>query len=77
MKYFIITVLVLVLATIVFNELRAEPALQVSDWKDVFDIDCSCGQHIHCEPCDLKHYKIECIKCGTIYEKDWDVSRYE
>ena len=55
-----------------FNRIKS-----VSEWKDIFDMNCSCGNHLHFEPYDNEHYKIECIKCGKIYEKDWDMKRYE
>jgi len=47
--------------------------LPVSEWKDVLDMDCTCGNRIHIEPYDAKHYKFECIKCGRVYEKGWGV----
>ncbi len=56
---------------------RANQVLPVSEWSDVFDITCSCGNPMHCEPYDRNHYKIECNKCDKVYEKDWDAKRYE
>ena len=57
---------------IILKVTRVKP---VSEWSDVFDIDCSCGQHLHGEPYDKDHYKFVCINCDKVYEKDWDIAR--
>ncbi len=46
-------------------------AIPVCDWKDVFDVDCACGNHLHSEPVDLNSYKVECATCGKVYENNW------
>ena len=68
---------IILLLVVVFAVFTSKGAKPVSEWEDVFDMDCVCGNHLHAEPCDLKHYQFICIKCEKVYEKDWDVTRYE
>ena len=74
-------ILVLVIGiTSVYTGIRRWQEIQtlpVSEWSDVFDMDCECGNHLHFEPCDLEHYKIECGTCGHVYEKGWGVWQEE
>ena len=83
MKYNIVAVAVMLVFVLLMGyaviapELNTNKIKTVSEWNDIFDMDCSCGNHIHCEPYDKNHYKIVCVHCGKVYEKDWDISRYE
>lgn len=56
---------------------KVPKVLRVSKWVGVFDVDCSCGAHLHWEPYDPEHYKIVCATCDKVYEKGWDVWQKE
>ena len=47
-----------------------DSSIPVPEWKDVFDVVCSCGNHLHAEPCDIKNYKFVCGKCYKVYESN-------
>ena len=73
----VMVILVLFIGYVIVKpEIEDDRIKSVLEWNDVFDITCSCGQHIHAEPCDLKHYKFECVNCGKIHEKDWDIKKF-
>lgn len=62
-----------VVATVILKPDHSTPA---SEWSDVFDVNCGCGQHIHAEPYDKNYFYIECITCGKVYEKNWDFPQF-
>ena len=76
MKYKIAVVIIVMICSALFCW-QCIKVLPVSEWKDVFEVDCICGNHIYVKPCDLKHYRIICAKCEKVYEKAWDVRKYE
>ncbi|MCK5610250.1 hypothetical protein KAR91_50725 [Candidatus Pacearchaeota archaeon] len=43
-------------------------AIPVSEWKDVFDVVCECGNHLHAEPCDIENYEFVCRECDKVYQ---------
>ncbi len=54
-------------------EPKSDRIKPVSEWKDTFEINCSCGNYMSAYPCDTEHYKFVCNNCGAVYEKDWNV----
>lgn len=73
LKYTTFTVVAVCVVCLVLFLLKPSP---VEEWGDVFDLDCSCGNHMHVEPYDKNHHKIQCSDRFKVYEKGWKIFKW-